>query len=79
MEEMQHKEIGPIAPQVRFAIKAEIQRAGFKTYAALAERIGINPTTLSKILNGHEFPGPSVQKRLARELGLTLRELRNLL
>lgn len=69
---------GVIAP-ARFELKARVVAAGYRTYREFAEKLEIDPTRLSRVLNGHEFPSRAVQRRLARELGITLRELRALL
>ena len=66
-------------PQPRLALMSEIRRAGYRWNKELCPVVRISETRLSKILNGHDFPGPSTQKRLARALGLTLRELGELL
>ncbi len=72
-------ETGTATPCVRFRLKARIFEVGYRTYQDFATKVVIHPVMLSKVLNGHLFPGPSLQKRIAEELGLTLRELRELL
>ena len=63
----------------RFELKALVISSGFKHFYAFAEKVGIHPVTLSRIVNGHEFPSPNMQRKLASELGLTIKELRELL
>ncbi len=72
-------ETGVAVPSVRFCLKARIFEAGYHTFKDFAGKVGIHPVLLSKIVNGHIFPSPGLQKRIAEELGLTLRELRELL
>ena len=69
---------GVIAP-ARFELKARVVAVGYRTYREFAEKLEIDPTRLSRVLNGHEFPSRTVQKRLARELGITLKDLRAML
>jgi transcriptional regulator with XRE-family HTH domain len=66
-------------PTIRAKLKAQIILSGYPTYGELANNLGVHPTQLSRILNGHEHPSPVFQRRLADELGLTLKELRELL
>ena len=72
-------EPGTATPCVRFRLKARIFEVGYRTFRDFATKVGMHPVMLSKVLNGHLFPGPSLQRRIAEELGLTLRELRELL
>ena len=67
------------SPRVRNLLKAKVFEAGYPSFAYFAGRLKIHRDYLSKILNGHEFPSPNVQRKLAAELGLTLKELRELL
>ena len=66
-------------PQPRLALMSEIRRAGYRWNKELCPVVRISEARFSKILNGHDFPGPATQRRLARALGLTLRELAELL
>jgi transcriptional regulator with XRE-family HTH domain len=67
------------APKVRNFLKAKVFEVGYPTFADFADKLGIHRVYLSKIVNGHEWPSPNVQRKLAAELGLTLKELRELL
>ena len=69
---------GIMAP-ARFELKSRVVAAGYRTYREFAEKLEIDPTRLSRVLNGHEFPSRTVQKRLADELGITLKDLRAML
>jgi transcriptional regulator with XRE-family HTH domain len=69
----------PTVPQRRFLLCAEIIRAEFRNYSQFSRRIGIDPAYISKVLNGFIFPSAKVQRLMADQLGLSLRELRKLL
>lgn len=66
-------------PPVRFGLKARIFEAGYRTFKDFASSVGTHPVELSRVVNGHLFPTARLQRRMAEELGLTLRELRELL
>ena len=72
-------EIGTATPMVRLRLKARVYEAGYPTFQELAYNLKIHPTMLSKVLNGHEFPSPALQRKLAERLALTIKELRELL
>lgn len=74
-----HEIIDTQPAQTRFQLKARVIGAGFPTYSSFAEKIGIHRVSLSKILNGHEWPSPNVQRKMAEELALSIQELRSLL
>jgi transcriptional regulator with XRE-family HTH domain len=65
--------------QVRYGLKAKVIGEGYKTYIDVAGRLGIHRVYLSQVLNGHIWPSGALQRRIASELGLTLRELQELL
>jgi len=71
--------IGPALAEARCNLKAEIVRTGYKTYTEFAQDVEIHRVYLSKVLNGHMHPSPALQRRIAKCLGLTMRELRELL
>ena len=66
-------------PMVRFKLKAKVIESGYPTFLEFAEKIGIHRVYLSKILNGHEWPSPNIQGKLAEQLGLSIRQLREML
>lgn len=70
---------GIAIPTVRYRLKARIFECGFKTFIEFSRRVEVHPTYLSRILNGWDFPSPTLQKRMAEELGLTFKEMRELL
>jgi len=63
----------------RFRLKAKVIESGYSTFLEFAEKIGVHRVHLSMVLNGHLFPSAYMQHRLAEELGLTIKELRDLL
>ena len=67
------------SPPVRYRLKARIIGAGYPSYTDFANEINIHRVWLSKVLNGHEFPSPTLQRRMAEELGLSLKELKAML
>jgi transcriptional regulator with XRE-family HTH domain len=71
--------IDTASPEPRYTLKGNVVAAGFRTYREFAETVGVHPATLSQVLNGHLWPGPTLQKRMARELGLSLRQLKEML
>lgn len=66
-------------PYIRYKLKARIFEVGYCTFQDFAAGVNIHPVMLSKIVNGHLFPSPKLQRRMAEELGLTIREMRELL
>jgi transcriptional regulator with XRE-family HTH domain len=73
------REIDTATPQIRWELHARVKSRRYKTYSDLAQKMGITLPQLSRILNGWEFPSSTMQKRLARELGLSVSDLRRLL
>jgi len=65
--------------QFNFKLKSKIIESGYRTIGQFAETNGLNQAVLSMILNGWRVAGNGHQKKLASGLGITLRELRELL
>ena len=76
---MQPLEIETATPLKRFKLKARVIESGYESFTGFAEEVGIHRVYLSQVLNGHAFPSPALQRKLAERLGLTIRELRELL
>ena len=66
-------------PTFRYVLKARIYEAGFKTMGLFADRIGIDLSKISRIVNGWEIPSPKIQQKISEELDITVKELRELL
>ena len=66
-------------PQIRFALKSKIVGTGYRTYSDFANKISMDLASLSRICNGHQFPSGPTQRRISEALGLTLKELQQLL
>ena len=66
-------------PQIRFALKSRIVGMGYRTYSDFANTINVDLACLSRICNGHQFPSGPTQRRMCDALGLTLKELQELL
>jgi transcriptional regulator with XRE-family HTH domain len=50
------------------------EKTGVKQYA-LAHRVGVNPTTMSQIVNRHARPSLEVFSRMVRETGIPSQDL----
>lgn len=68
-----------LTPPFRYKLKSEIIAAGFKNVTEFAIEIQEDLARLSRVLNGWEVPAPRLQQRMAEGLGITIRELRELL
>ena len=55
-------------------VKVELAKRG-QTQRSFARKVGLRPSTLGHILNGHLAPWPAVRQRIAKELGLSEDEL----
>jgi len=71
-------EVDTSAP-VRFGLKSLIVGTGHKFYSEFAEKIGVDLSRLSRIMNGLEYPSKRVQKSICQELNLSLKQLKDLL
>ena len=79
MQTSKISETGTSTPLKRGKLKGRVFESGYETLTVFAEEVGIHRVYLSQVLNGITFPSPALQRRLAEKLGLTLRELRELL
>ncbi len=69
----------PHGPSYRYTLKAEIIKAGFRSISEFAIAIGATNGRLSRTIRGWEFPSPGLQRRIAKGLRITVRELAELL
>ncbi|UCG11482.1 MAG: hypothetical protein JSU72_13165 [Deltaproteobacteria bacterium] len=70
---------GTPAPMYRFELKGKIHASGYRTISEFANAINVDVGQVSRCINGWLFPGPTLQRAMARQLGLTLKQLRELL
>lgn len=68
-------ETGTAMPLKRFGLKARVIGSGYESFTDFAEEVGVHRVYLSQVLNGHSFPSPALQRKMAAKLGLSLREL----
>lgn len=68
-----------ISPEFRFALKARIIEAGYRTLTDFSREAGVDLARISKIISGWELPGPKLQRSIAKHLGITITELNQLL
>jgi transcriptional regulator with XRE-family HTH domain len=66
-------------PEYRFDLRSQMAKAEFRSGAEFAKDIGVSQSTMSSILNGWQYPSPNAQVRMARGLGISLKELGRLL
>ena len=66
-------------PNYRNQLKAMIFRTGYRKLADFAKDSHVDPAVLSRIIAGSQTPGPSLQKRIAQNLCITLKELKQVL
>lgn len=68
-----------IRPKFRYALKASIIKAGYRTLTDFSNESGIDLPKISRICSGWEIPSLKIQKGMARTLGVTLSELGTIL
>ena len=77
MDRFKNAEI--LRPNFLYGRKAKIISKGYWTLTEFSGKIGISMPIISRVVSGLEFPGATHQKKIAGALGLTLRELGELL
>ncbi len=68
-----------LIPKFRHSLKAEIIRVGYRTLKEFVGAMHTDLPRMSRIVSGWEIPGPGLQHKMAKTLGITLRELRDLI
>lgn len=68
-----------IRPTYRLNLRAKILLSGHKTIAGFARKIEVNPNEISRVIGGHIFPRPGLQRKLADGLNISLENLAGLL
>ena len=74
-----HNEQKQMRLKYRFKLKARMLELEFKHQYEFAKKNGIDVGTLSRILSGREIPTPRIQNALCTGLGLTEKQLWELL
>jgi hypothetical protein len=68
-----------LRPNYRFKLKGAIHSARYKSLLEFAKAINSCESTVSMVVNGWRFPSPQIQRKMAEAMGITIRELRELL
>lgn len=68
-----------LKPKYRYSLKAQIIEARYKSLTDFSKGIGTDLPKMSRIVSGWEIPSLTLQDRMAENLGITLRELKDLL
>ena len=66
-------------PKYRGALKGKIHARGFKTIKGFSKKIDVDPTQISRVLNGWEFPSQRLQEKIAKSLEISMNEFVRLL
>ena len=66
-------------PQFRFKLRGAFLSAGYKSVGDIAKATGFTTTAIYGVTSGWRHPGPQLQTALAKALGVSLRDLRELL
>jgi hypothetical protein len=67
------------APPYRYQLKSKMILSGYRTNCALAKQINNDPARISRILNGWEYPSPRMIQQLSQALGISVKDLVQLL
>jgi hypothetical protein len=65
-----------VRPRYRFGLRGRIHMAGFRTLGEFSRAVGVD---IARICCGWEWPSPWLHESIAKQLGLTIRELKELL
>lgn len=68
-----------LKPKYRFALRAKIHEAGYRTLTEFSQAVGTNLPLVSKICSGWELPSVPLSRKMAKKLGITLREFERIL
>ena len=69
----------PIRPNFRFNLKSKIIETGYKNIREFADESGVGLPKLSRIIRGWEIPSTKIQNKMARALGISLKDFQKLL
>lgn len=68
-----------LEPKYRYRLRARISESGYKTQRAYSKAVGSDDRTISRIVSGWELPSLNLSKKMAKKLGLTIKEFGELL
>lgn len=66
-------------PQMRFKLWGEAIKAGYKSQVEFAHASKVSRTTMNQVINGYHYPRPPLLKRMAKALGMTIKQVEELL
>lgn len=66
-------------PKYRYALRARIHQAGYRSLTEFSRELGVNVSRISRICSGWELPSRALSRKIAEELGMTMRELKDVL
>jgi hypothetical protein len=68
-----------IAPKHRLKLKARIFEAGFRTVREFAAAAGTDPSRVSRVISGWEFPSDCLVRSMATALRVSAQDLTKML
>ena len=68
-----------IGPGYRFGLRAKMYESGFKTVKEFSLAAGSDPTRISRVFAGWEFPSPQLAAAMAAALGITHEKFKELI
>jgi hypothetical protein len=71
--------MGKITPKYRYKLKARIFEAGFKTVQEFAAAAGTDPSRVSRVIGGWEFPSDCLARSMADALRVSAQDLEQML
>jgi len=66
-------------PEFKFRLRGAFITSGYKSVKDIAQATGYTETAIHSVMSGWRHPGPELQAAMAKILGVSLRELRELL
>jgi transcriptional regulator with XRE-family HTH domain len=66
-------------PETRFKLWGEAIKCGYRSQVEFARASGVSRTTMNQVICGYVFPRPPLVKRMARALGMTIKQVEELL
>lgn len=66
-------------PKYRYPLRAKISEVGYRTITAYAEDVGVDLARISRIVSGWELPSLRLARKMAKALGITIKEFGDLI